>query len=359
MVYYIKLEVQHKKMTISTTAGQENSKSLARQIVAWASKGEDVSRAIDGEHMASLAKLDWDVKIYPIHTPGGYRTKLSQAVKTDRDGSETMLSIVPSKNWKVLDNASFCNRAIGVAESFGGSVSRAGWVKKETEAVSQTSFLWAMISPGLGIQDAVTEGYEGIKPIILLTSGTSYSCGYSCKLLFVRSVCQNGLVDSQATTLRTTHQTTAGAFANFTIEEVRESVAQYARQRELLLNTQIDADAAYAWFIHHYSKNAEADMDKQPEKLRMLWDIYNGEMDNHFADAGIDLAQAKIRGTYYGLLQSVVAFSNHFSRSRSDNAMIEIINGDRAAEMQKIRDTLTAAATRRAANTVQVAVRAW
>lgn len=347
-------------MAIKTSVGQVKNKSLAREVVRWEKKGRDVGEAVDGEHMVSIAKLDWEVKLYPIYTPNGSATNLSQAIKEDRDGNETLLSIVPSNNWKVLDNHSFCNRAMGVAESFGGKVARAGWIEKDTEAVAKSSFLWAMIEPGLGIDDCVMDGYENTKPLIFLTSGTSYSCGYACKLLFVRSVCQNGLVDSQATTLRSTHQTSDVAFANFTIEQVRDSVREYALQRDLLLNTQISAESAYTWFVHHYSTahKASADIDKQPEKVRLLWDVYNGEMDNHFAEAGIDLAQAKIRGTYYGLLQSVVAFNNHFSRSRSDNTMIDILNGDRATEMNKIRATLLEAAKRRAASTVQVAVRA-
>lgn len=346
---------------MKTTAGTVKSKSLARDVVRWEHKGTDVSAAIDGEHMASIAKLDWVMKLYPIYTPNGSATNMSQAIKETSDGEQKLLSIVPSKNWKVLDNYSFCNRAMGVAESFGGTVSRAGWIEKDTEAVAKNSFLWAMIEPGLGIKDCVVEGYEATKPIIFLTSGTSYSCGYACKLLFVRSVCQNGLVDSQATTLRSTHQTTEGAFANFTIEQVRDSVRLYAEQRDLLLNTEITAEAAYAWFVNQYAKTDKVDspLDKQPEKMRNLWDIYNGEMDNHFAEAGIDLAQAKIRGTYYGLLQSVVAFSNHFSRSRSDNTMIDILNGDRAAEMNRVRTHLLNAAKRRASANVQVAVRAW
>ena len=348
-------------MAIKTTAGRVNNKSLAREVVRWEKKGTDVSGAIDGEHMAEVAGLNWNVKLYPIYTPNGSATNLSQAIKEDRDGRETLLSVVPSKGWKVLDNYSFCNRAMAVAESFGGKVSRAGWIEKDTEAVAKSSFSWAMIEPGLGIKDCVVDGYERTTPMIFLTSGTSYSCGYACKLLFVRSVCQNGLVDSQATTLRSTHQTTEGAFANFTIEQVRESVKAYAAQRDLLLNTEITPEGAYAWFVNQYTKadKVNAPLDKQPEKMRVLWDVYNGEMDNHFAEAGIDLGQAKIRGTYYGLLQSVVAFNNHFSRSRSDNTMIEILNGDRAAEMNKIRTTLLEAAKRRASNNVQVAVRAW
>lgn len=348
-------------MAIKTKAGTVKNKSLAREVVRWEKKGTDVSGAIDGEHMTAIAGLDWGIKLYPIYTPNGSRTNLSQAIKEDRDGSETLLSVVPGEGWKVLDNHSFCNRAMAVAESFGGKVSRAGWIEKDTEAVAKSSFLWAMIEPGLGINDCVVEGYEATKPMIFLTSGTSYSCGYACKLLFVRSVCQNGLVDSQATTLRSTHQTSDVAFANFTIEQVRASVQEYAAQRDLLLNTQITPEGAYAWFVNQYTKadKVNAPLDKQPEKMRNLWDIYNGEMDNHFAEAGIDLAQAKIKGTYYGLLQSVVAFNNHFSRTRSDNTMIDILNGDRATEMNKIRQSLLEAAKRRAANTQTVAVRAW
>lgn len=350
-------------MAIKTRTGTQKNKSLAREVVRWETKGKDVSGAIDGEHMVSMAGLDWDVKLYPINTPNGSPTHWSQAVRENRDGSEIPLSIVPGKNWDVLDNHSFCNRAMAVAESFGGNVSRAGWIQKETEAVAQSSFLWAMISPGMGINDCVTDGYEGVSPMIFLSSGTSYSCGYSCKLLFVRSVCQNGLIDSQATTLRTTHQTTAGAFVNFTIEEVRASVQRYAAQRDLLLNTDISPEGAYAWFLNQYAKDnkVNAPIENQSEKMRTLWDIYNGECDKRFAEAGIDLAQARIKGTYYGLLQSVVAFNNHFSRSRSDNTMIEIVNGDRAAEMNKIRQTLIDAANNRNRNSSQViqAVRAW
>ena len=349
-------------MAIKTTAGTVNNKGLARQIVRWDSKGKDVSEARGAEDMQVRAGLDWEVKLYPITTPNGTDTAWSQAVRQDRDGTQIPLSIVPEKNWDALDNLSFCQRAIGVADNFGGKVSRAGWVKKETTAVNQPSFLWAMIKPGYGVEDCIIEGFEGVEPIILLNSGTSYSCGYSCKLMLVRSVCQNGLVDLQATTMRSTHQTTVEAFANFTLEEVQRSVKTYARERELLLDTQLSIDAAYTWFIHHFSKAEKANqpMENQPEKVRVLWNIYQGEMDKTFAEAGIDLAQAQIRGTYYGLLQSVVAYNNHFGKSRSDNTMIEIMNGDKAKEMDKVRQTLLEAARMRNRNGgVSVGVRAF
>jgi hypothetical protein len=348
-------------MGIKTRTGTVNNKSLARQIVHWEAKGHDVSSVRNAEEMVRQADLDWQVKMSPIVTPNGTETVWNLAMRENRDGSQVPLSVVPGKNWDVLDNFSFCQRAMIVADEFGGRVERAGWVQKDTTAVNQTSFLWAMITPGFGVSDCIVEGYEGIKPIILLTSGTSYSCGYSCKMMFVRSVCQNGLVDRAATTMRSTHQTTVGAFENFTLDEVQRAVKNYTLQRDLLLNTQLSIDAAYTWFIHQYSKadKANAPMENQPEKVRTLWNIYQGEMDRSFAEAGIDLAQARIKGTYYGLLQSVVAYNNHFSRGRSDNTMMEIVNGDRGKEMDKVRQTLLEAAQRRDTNAISVGVRAW
>jgi hypothetical protein len=348
-------------MAIKTTTGTVNNKSLARQIVCWEAKGHDVSQARDAHEMVMQAGLDWEVKLSPILTPNGTETVWNIAVREDKDGSQIPLSVVPGKNWDALDNLSFCNRAMSVAEGFGGKVSRAGWLQKETTAVNQESFLWAMISPGYGMQDCIVEGYEGIKPLILLTSGTSYSRGYSAKMMFIRSLCQNGLVDLQATTMRSTHQTTKGAFENFTLEEVAQSIKNYARERDQLLNTQLSPDGAYAWFVNQYNKEkANAPLEKQSEKVRTLWNIYKGEMDKSFAEAGIDLAQSQIEGTYYGLLQSVVAYHNHFGRGRSDNTMMEIVNGDRAKEMDKVRQTLLEAARMRERNGgVSVGVRAF
>jgi hypothetical protein len=350
-------------MAIKTRVGTVHNKSLARQIVHWDSKGHDVSQVRNAQEMVNQAGLDWEVKLSPIVTPNGTETVWNLAVREDKDGSQIPLSVVPGKNWDALDNLSFCQRAMTVAEGFGGTVSRAGWLQKETTAVNQESFLWAMITPGYGMQDCIVEGYEGIKPLILLTSGTSYSRGYSAKMMFVRSLCQNGLVDLQATTMRSTHQTTLGAFENFTCEEVAQSIKQYARERDVLLNTQLNIDAAYAWFIRQYSKaeKLHVPIENQSEKIRTLWAIYQGEMDKSFAEAGIDLAQAQINGTYYGLLQSVVAYHNHFGRGRSDNTMMEIVSGDRAKEMDKVRQTLLEAARMRERNSggISVGVRAF
>lgn len=345
---------------IKTTTGVHRSKKLAKQVVHWGKKGADVSTARSPEEMLYQARLDWAIDLQPIVTRGGTQTPWRQAVRVNPDGSEIPLSIVPDSNWDALSNMDFCGRALKVADSFGGSVSRAGWVQKETKAVAQASFLWAMINPGENVADLAIDQYEGITPIILLTSGTSYGCGYSCRMLFVRDVCQNGIINMQSTGVRSTHQTD-GAFQNFTLEEVRTAVREYTRDRDLLVNTPITNPAAYAWFIHQFGTEAKIDqtLENQPKKVRQLWDIYNGDADLIFAEAGIDLAQAKLRGTYYGVLQSLVAFNNHFGDTPTDNKMVDIMVSDRGKQMDDIRRSLAAAALVRQQNTVSVGVRAW
>jgi hypothetical protein len=306
---------------IKTTEGRINNKGLAKQIVGWRDKGHDVTGARDAYEMAELANLDWRVNLAPLYTPNGTETPWRMAVKVDRDGTETPLSVVPDSNWDILDNHTFCDRALKIAANFGGTVSRAGWVAKDTKAVGQTSFKWAMIEPGARIANGCAVGdSEGIQPIVMLTSGTTYGLGYNCRMMFIRSVCQNGLINLQNTGVRTTHQT-SGAFENFTLEQVAESVKAYTAERDLLLQTEVNDKSAYAWFLQHYGKTAAINqpIENQPLKLRQLWDIYQGEVDNIFAEAGINLAQAKIRGTFYGVLQALVAYNNHFGDSSSDN----------------------------------------
>lgn len=164
----------------------------------------------------------------------------------------------------------------------------------------------------------------------------------------------------QSTGVRSTHQTD-GAFQNFTLEEVRTAVREYTRDRDLLVNTPITNPAAYAWFVHQFGTEAKIDqtLENQPKKVRQLWDIYNGDADLIFAEAGIDLAQAKLRGTYYGVLQSLVAFNNHFGDTPTDNKMVDIMVSDRGKQMDDIRRSLAAAALVRQQNTVSVGVRAW
>lgn len=346
-------------MAIKTEIGITENKSLAQQVVTWGKKGIDVSGCRDAEEMLHATGLGWYVDLQEIRTENGTATPWKQAIKIDPDGTQTPLSIVPEKNWQPLSNHTFLSRAIGVAESFGGNVSRVGWLKKETAAVAQQSFLWATISPGelaieLGIDD-----YEGITPNILLTSGTSYGCGYSCKMLLVRNCCQNGMVDRQSTSVKSTHQTNQ-AFENFTFEHVRQSIKLYKAERELLLNTQIAADRAYTMFIHTFGDGAKINqpIENQPRKVQQLWGIYNGEADRTFEEVGIDLGQARLRGTYYGILQSIVAYNNHFGDSSGDNRMIEIMSAEKCKEIDKIRTSLTAAAKQRDRGNVSVAVRA-
>ncbi len=349
-------------MAIKTETGVTLSKALARQVITWGKKGIDVSNCRDAEEMLHKSRLDWHVVLQDVKTSNGTPTPWKQSVKIDPDGTQTPLSIVPTKNWKPLSNHNFLNRAINVAESFGGSVSRVGWLKKDTAAVNQQSFLWATISPGdLATELAIDKyGGEGITPNILLTSGTSYGCGYSCKMLLVRNCCQNGMVDRQSTSLKSTHQTNL-AFENFTFEQVRDSINLYKIERDLLLNTQIAADRVYTMFIHRFGHEAKLDqpIKNQPRKVQLLWDIYNGEADRTFEEVGIDLGQARIRGTYYGVLQSVIAYNNHFGDSSGDNKMIDIINAERGKEIDKIRASLTAAASKRTQETVSVGLRAW
>jgi len=347
-------------MAIKTETGVTHSKALAKQVVSWGKKGIDVSHCRDAEEMVATSGLNWRVELQEIRTADGSPTPWKQSVRVDPDGTQTPLSIVPVKNWKPLSNHTFLNRAIKVAESFGGSVSRVGWLKKDTTAVNQQSFLWATISPGeLAIELGVDE-YEGITPNILLSSGTSYGCGYSCKMLLVRNCCQNGMVDRQATSLKSTHQTNL-AFENFTFEQVRDSINLYKAERDLLLNTQIAADRVYTMFIHTFGHEAKLNqpIENQPRKVQLLWDIYNGEADRTFEDVGIDLGQSRIRGTFYGVLQAVIAYNNHFGASSSDNKMMEIMNAERAKEIDKIRASLTSAAAKRVKETVSVGVRAW
>jgi len=347
-------------MAIQTETGITNSKALAKQLVSWGKKGVDVSQCMDADDMLVKSGLNWHVALQEIRTADGTRTPWKQSVKIDPDGTQTPLSIVPEKNWEPLSNYSFLNRAIGVAESFGGNVSRVGWLKRETTAVTQQSFLWATISPGELATELGIDKYEGITPNILLSSGTSYGCGYSCKMLLVRNCCLNGMVDRQSTSLRSTHQTNA-AFENFTFEQVRESIKLYKAERDLLLNTQIAADRVYTMFIHTFGHEAKLNqpIDRQPRKVQLLWDIYNGEADRTFEEVGIDLGQARIKGTYYGVLQAVVAYNNHFGESSGDNKMIEIISAERGKEIDKIRASLTSAALHRNQGKVSVAVRAW
>jgi hypothetical protein len=310
--------------------------------------------------MLHVAGLNWSVDLQDIRTADGTPTPWKQAVKIDPDGTQTPLSIVPEKNWQPLSNHTFLNRAIGVAESFGGSVSRVGWLKKDTAAVNQQSFLWATIAPGELAIELGIDNYEGITPSILLNSGTSYGCGYSSNMLLVRNCCQNGMVDRQSTSLKSTHQTNQ-AFENFTFEQVRDSIKLYKAERELLLNTEIAADRVYTMFIHTFGHEAKLNqpIENQPRKVQQLWDIYNGEADRTFEEVGIDLGQARIRGTYYGVLQSVIAYNNHFGESSGDNKMIEIMSTERSKEIDRIRVSLTAAAKKRAQETVSVGVRAW
>jgi hypothetical protein len=350
-------------MRTKTTAGVIHNKSLARQIVDWRFKGEDVSQVNHPEDLMKLAKLDWKVELQEVKTENGTPTPWRQAVRVDNSGEQMPLSIVPKKNWQALPNYEFCQRALDVAAGFKGRVARAGWTKKDTDAVGQSSFLWAMVTPGDEIEDLAAEKeYEGYKPLILITSGTSYGIGYNARILIVRSCCQNGMINLQSTRVRGTHATVQ-PFTNFTFDEVKDSVKKYQEERELLLNTNLSEVAAYTWFIRHFGEEAKIDqpLEKQPQKLRELWMVYKGEADMIFSEAGIDLGQTGIKDSYWGVLQAVIAHNNHFGPQSSDNKLVEILTEARGKEMEKVKKTLAEAALQRqkASGGVAVGVRAW
>lgn len=348
---------------IKTTDGTIHNKSFAKQVVGWEQKGSDVSDARDAWEMAEYAGLNWAIELQDVRTENGTPTPWRMAVKIDSEGTQTPLSVVPDKNWSVLGNIDFCDRALKIARNFGGTVARAGWVMKETAAVGQKSFNWAMVKPGMGIaKDCALDTSEGIQPIIFLTSGTCYGLGYHCRMMFLRSICQNGMINLQNTGIRTTHQT-EGAFENFTLEQVRESVKVYMEEKDLLINTEISEKASYAWFLENYGKASamHQPIEYHPKKMQQLWDIYCGNCDNIFAEAGINLAQSKIKGSYYGILQALIAYNNHFGESDSNATMIDILHAEKGKEMQKVRETLALAARKRQIDSsrVGVAVRAW
>ena len=348
---------------IKTTKGVTHNKTLAKQIVGWEKKGSDVSNASDALEMAQMAGLDWTVNLAEIYTPNGTSTPWRQAVKVDRNGEETPLSIVPDDNWEVLGNLDFCDRALKIAQSFGGIVSRAGWCMKETKAVGQKSFNWAMVKPGLGIaDDCALDTSEGIQPIIFLTSGTCYGLGYHCRMMFLRSICQNGMISMQNTAVRTTHQTDS-AFENFTFEQVKEAVRVHNLEKQVLMNTEISQKASFTWFLENYGKPSamHQPLEYHSKKLQTLWAIYNGECDNVFLEAGIDLAQSKIKGSYWGILQALIAYNNHFGEGDSNSTMIDILHAEKGKEMAKLQQTLTEAARMRAkaGTSIRVGVRAF
>jgi hypothetical protein len=349
-------------MNIKTSLGTVHNKSLAKQIVDWRFKGHDVSGINHPEDLMKVARLDWKVELQEVLTQNGTPTPWKQAVRVDNDGQQTPLSIVPTNNWQALPNYQFCQRAIDVAKSFGGQVARAGWTKKDTKAVGQSSFLWAMITPGEELENmAADEEYEGYKPIILVRSGTTYGIGYNADVLIVRSCCQNGMVNLQATGVRGTHATVQ-PFTNFTYDEVKQSIKKYQKERELLMNTQLSEASVYNWFLHNFGEEDKIDqpIGKQPLKLRQLWTIYQGEADMIFSEAGIDLGQTQIRGSYWGILQAVIAHNNHFGPQSSDNKMVEILTESRGKEMEKVKKTLAEAAQyRQKGAAVSVAVRGW
>lgn len=343
---------------MKTETGQINNKSVARAIAGWQGKGFDVSGATDASEMMEAAGLDWRIELSPIFTPNGTETPWKQAIKSV-GGIETPLSIVPDDRWQPISNYVFCSRARAIADNFQGKVLRAGWVKKQTKAVTQSSFCWAMVQPGMGIvEDCATDGYEDITPYILLTSGTCYGIGYHCRLMFVRSVCQNGLIDRQSTAVRETHQT-SNAFENFTVKEVKDSVAAYLKEKEMLMNVDIRDNAAYGWFVNQFGKAGDRPFADQPLQMRTLWEIYTGECDNLLAESGIDLAQSRIKGTYYGILQAVVAYSNHFGAGSAENRMVALLQEEKGKQVARVREVLREAAIARGKNTQQVGVRAW
>lgn len=335
--------------------GQINDKVQAKAILAWDSKGFDVSGCKDAGEMAAVAELDWEPEIHPVRSPLGGATPWRMVVRPDLD---LPLSIVPTKNWALLPNKVFCDRALMVAKRFNGKLNRAGWMRKNSQAVDQVSFAWASIVPGDGVCDELAmNGYEHIKPIILLTSGTAYSIGYRVQLLWVRSICSNGLIDRQANAQRQTHQS-SDIFCGFTPEKVKDALRVFLADRELLQNTAIREEAAYLWFAANFGIE-DAEFARQPQQMRELWAIYQGECDSLLYESGVDLGQRFIKGNYYGLLQSVVAHANHFGSQSLENRVVALLQEERGRQMEKVRKSLKEAAIARSKGRVSIGVRAW
>lgn len=308
----------------------------------WEKIGYNVKGLKDSSDILKAAKLDWTVKKYPIIKPNGSECEnlelLIKEGETENDCTE--LTVCP-KAWKPTTNYQFIRKCQAIADKVDGHISRAGWQQKLGNARERLNLVWAMIELGNKYMDRYSNLPSSLnfQPYLLVNNAHNYGYGLSVSAFFVRLVCSNGMTAVEKVTQKYTH--IGEGISDKSVSNLEKAIDHYVKSILGLSQTEMNEQQAYLWLISQYGKPSK-EFHEQPVKVKLLWDIYQGNMDSDFAEFGINLAQKNpdVINTAYGLLQAVVAYENHFGIGSLEGNLISLWREDAKTEIAKVQNSL-------------------
>lgn len=291
----------------------------------WGLVGVDVRDCENVGDILDKADLNWQVKKYPIVKPNGEEWKgVQQLLRTDNYEQMT----VCSEGWEPIQNDKLIKQALQIAEGIEGKVAQVGYRAKTGRAKELTKMVWCLIEPGKRFAEkyADLDIDTRFDPYIVATNAHNYGMGINLNYFFVREVCSNGMVAEINISKRYNHIGVGSGIDSNAVENLEAAIARQIEQERLLLDTFMSEEQAYIWLVKQYG-HVNKEFQEQPTKVKLLWQIYRGELDYDFSEYGIDLGQRspQVMNSAYGILQAVSAYENHFGSGDLNNKLVSLL----------------------------------
>lgn len=332
-------------MTAIALAPQPVQEKIARAIHKWDKVGQDVSALSDPVEIAQKAGIDWEVNKYPILKPNGSQCENIRLLIREDTGDDLT---VCSKEWKPLSNVEFVKRGQQIASRVDGRLIRAGFKRKGGGSKERLNLVWGLIQVGDRFMEEIDDLPESMRfsPYITINNCHNYGFGLNINAFFVRLICSNGMIQQDKVSKKFTHR--ADNLSSKSVDAFSRAIAAYLEEMNDLIATKMNEQQAYIWLASKYGKPNKP-FQEQPLKFRMVWQIYRGEYDQDFAEFGINLGQRSPQtiDTAYGLLQTVIAYENHFGLGSLEGKLISLWREEAALELRKVQKELSAIALKR------------